>query len=83
MELYESINRIIDRLKEDYGYGVRIPHKLIPEDYLKKYHIGNLRKVNLPDGWRLMYTVQADRVMIVSVILEWLDHKAYERRFGY
>jgi len=82
-KLYDNINTAIDHLKADHGYGIRIPHNLIPKDYVKKHEIDNLRKVNLPDGWRLLYTVQADKVMIVSVILEWMDHKNYERRFGY
>lgn len=30
-----------------------------------------------------MYTVKEDPVEIISIILEWLDHKNYERRFGY
>lgn len=37
----------------------------------------------LPDAWRLIYTIKDDKVDILSVILEWLDHKNYERRFGY
>ena len=81
--LYENITHAIDRLKTDYAYGIRVPHNLIPHSYAAKYGVDNLRKVNLPDGWRLLYTVQADKVMIVSVILEWMDHKNYEKRFRY
>ena len=50
---------------------------------MKKYEINNLWKYNLPNGWRLIYTVKASSVEIVSIILEWSDHKSYERRFGY
>ena len=82
-KLYESINQAIDHLKEDYAYGLRVPHKLIPKGYVKRYGVDNIRKINLQQGWRILYTVKADRVMIVSVILEWLDHKNYERRFKY
>ncbi len=30
-----------------------------------------------------MYTIKKDNVVILSIILEWLDHKNYERRFKY
>jgi Txe/YoeB family toxin of Txe-Axe toxin-antitoxin module len=81
--LQEKINHAIDSLKNDPGYGIRIPHDRIPDFYKKKYGIDNLRKVNLPDGWRLLYTVKADKTGIISVIIEWLSHTEYERRFGY
>ena len=30
-----------------------------------------------------MYTIVKDEIRIVSVLLEWLDHKNYEKRFRY
>ena len=30
-----------------------------------------------------MYSVAGDGERVVVVILEWLSHKEYERRFGY
>ena len=47
------------------------------------YEIDNLWKYDLPRGWRLMYSVARDEVIVISIILEWLPHKEYERRFGY
>ncbi len=80
--LYEFINRAISDLKEDAFAGSQIQKKLIPKEYLK-YGIDNLWKYDLPNGWRLMYSVANDEVKIISILLEWLDHKNYERRFGY
>jgi hypothetical protein len=37
----------------------------------------------MPKGWRLVYTVVRDEVLVLSVILEWFDHKNYEKRFKY
>lgn len=82
-ELYGFINRAIDDLKKDPMCGIRIPKKQIPKEYIKKYNVDNLRKYNLPGAWRLIYTIKADEVMILSIILEWMTHKEYERRFGY
>ncbi|MFH0817452.1 MAG: hypothetical protein V1909_02345 [Candidatus Micrarchaeota archaeon] len=82
-ELYELINRAFDDLKKDPFVGTKIQTSLWPKEYVKKYEINNLWKYNLPNGWRLIYTVKASSVEIVSIILEWFDHKSYERRFGY
>jgi len=82
-KLFEFINRAIDDLKNDPTCGIRIPNKLIPKPYIQKYNVNNLWKYNLPDAWRLIYTIKGDSITIVSIILEWLDHKQYERRFKY
>ena len=82
-KLYEFLDRAFDDLKKDPFCGVKIPKKLWPKEYVKKYEIDNLWKYDLPNGWRLMYSVANDEVKIISILLEWLDHKNYERRFGY
>ncbi len=49
-----------------------------------KYKINNLWKYDLPNSWRLIYTLNPlNQVEILSVILEWFSHKDYERRFHY
>lgn len=82
-ELYKFINRAIDDLKINPTCGIKIPTKLWPKDYIVKYEITNLWKYDLPNGWRLIYTIEADEIRIMNIILEWFDHKEYERRFGY
>ncbi len=82
-ELYKFLKRAINDLKEDPTCGIAIPKRLIPKEYIKKHRIDNLWKYNLPNAWRLLYTIKGNEVMIVSVILEWLPHKEYERRFKY
>ncbi len=81
--LYEFLNRAFDDLKKDPFSGIKISKKLWPDDYVKKYEIDNLWKYDLPNGWRLIYTVRANQVTILTVVLEWFSHKDYERRFGY
>jgi Txe/YoeB family toxin of Txe-Axe toxin-antitoxin module len=82
-KLYKFIARAIEDLKRDPFVGISVPKKLIPKIYIKKYGVNNLWKYNLPEAWRLLYFVVGDQVKIVSIILEWLPHKEYERRFGY
>lgn len=78
-ELYNFITRAIEDLKKDPLCGTRIPKRLIP----KEYSVSALWKYDLPNAWRLIYTVVGNDVKIVSVILEWMTHKEYERRFNY
>jgi Txe/YoeB family toxin of Txe-Axe toxin-antitoxin module len=82
-QLYVFIDRAIDDLKEKPKCGIKIPKNYWPKDYVKTYKITNLWKYDLPNGWRLIYTIENDEVKIVSIILEWFNHKDYERRFGY
>jgi len=80
----KSIRRAINDLKQNAFCGVQIPKNLIPEIYIKKYGIINLWKYDLPNAWRLVYSItQENEIELISVILEWFDHKAYERRFHY
>ncbi len=82
-KLYEWINRAMDDLEENAFCGIQIQKKLIPKVYLDKYGIDNLWKYDMPRGWRLIYSVTNNEVNVLSIILEWMDHKDYERRFGY
>lgn len=82
-KLYEWINKALDNLEENPFCGIQIPKRLIPKIYIKKYMIDNLWKYNLPEGWRLIYSVTNNEVCILSIILEWMNHKEYERRFNY
>jgi len=82
-QLFVFIDRAIDDLKEKPDCGIKIPKSLWPQEYIQRYDITNLWKYDLPNGWRLVYTIETDEVMIVSIILEWFDHTEYERRFGY
>ena len=81
--LYKWIYNAINDLEENAFCGTQIPKKLIPKAYLEKYEITNLWKYDLPKGWRLIYSIANDEVCILTIILEWFDHKEYERRFHY
>jgi len=82
-QLYDFINRAVKDLKENPVCGIHIPKRFWPKEYVQKFNITSLWKYDLPSGWRLIYTLKSDEVMIISVILEWFNHKDYERRFKY
>jgi hypothetical protein len=78
----KALIRAIQNIKEDYQAGEYIPKNKVPESYLKKYGINNIRVYDLPFAWRLIYTVTgSSEVGIISVILDWMKHKDYERLF--
>ena len=82
-ELYFFLNQAFENLKKNAFSGIQIPKSQIPKEYLTKYEITNLWKYNLPNAWRIIYSVGKEGVQVLSIILEWLDYKEYERRFNY
>ena len=82
-EIKKFIKRAIEDIKLNAFCGIPIPKRLIPKLYIQDYDVKNLWKYDLPDGWRLIYTINSDKVKLLSIILEWFDHKEYERRFNY
>ena len=82
--LKKYIKRAIEDLKMNAFAGIKIPKRLFPKEYVQKYEIKNLWKYDLPQGWRLIYTIAREsEVELLSIILEFFNHKDYERRFGY
>ena len=63
--------------------GIQISKKLIPKVYFEKYGIDNLWKYDLPNAWRLLYSIKNGQICVLSIILEWMSHKEYEKRFKY
>jgi hypothetical protein len=63
--------------------GKHVQKRLIPKEYTVKYGVTNLWKLNLDAYWRLIYTLEGDRVKLYAIVLEVLDHKKYDRKFGY
>ena len=83
-EIKKYLKRAIKDIQENVFCGIQIPKKIIPNEYIKKYKINNLWKYDLPDGWRLIYSITTpNKVEIISVILDWFNHKDYERKFKY
>jgi len=82
--LKKSMIRAIKDLKQNAFSGIQIPKRLIPKVYIQKYDLNNLWKYDLPRGWRLLYTITAkNEVELISAILEWFNHKNYEKRMKY
>ena len=82
--LKKSIKKAIDNINKNVFCGDQIHKNLIPKEYIQKYKINNLWWYPLADNWRLVYSVVTpSKIEIVGVIIEYYNHKTYERRFGY
>ncbi len=82
--ILKSVNQKIELIKANPHYGDGIPKKLIPEEYIVKYEVKNLFRVELPNFWRMLYTLTAEgNIEIIAFVLDIIDHKAYDKKFGY
>ena len=83
-QLIKQLEKARKNLEENPFCGIQVPKKLIPKEYFQRYgKLDNLWKYNLPDAWRLVYTIKNNNIELLSILLEWMDHKEYERRFKY
>ena len=69
-------------LKEKPQFGDPIKKDLIPMQ-LKKSEIQNLYRVELSNYWRMLYTIEGNTVEIFLFVLNIVDHKEYNKLFGY
>lgn len=81
--LLNSILQKVSILKDNPEYGVHIPKDRIPKEYIKNYGVTNLWKVNLSGAWRMIYTVRGSELEIISLILDMMNHRDYEKKFKY
>jgi hypothetical protein len=81
--LLKIVNSGLDVLKGNMFAGQRIKRKKFPRYYVQKFGVNNLYKFSLDSRTRLIYTLVADESGVAVVVLEILDHKKYEERFGY
>ena len=83
-ELSKQLMKAKEDILENAFCGRSVLKKLIPRVYIKKYEIDNLWIYDLPSGWRLLYTITTpNKIEIISVVLNWMNHKDYERLFKF
>lgn len=81
--LYRIIKRGLDVLRENIEAGEKVEKRKWPKMYVRKYGITNLFRLDLDRNYRLTYTIIADGSKKIACVLEVMDHKTYNRRFGY
>lgn len=50
-----------------------------------KYGVTNLFRIELSNFWRMLYTLTNDEmeIEIIAFVLDIIDHKEYDKKFGY
>jgi len=83
--IFNAINKKVELIKNNPHYGNPISRKLIPQEYLDKYNIKNLFRVELPNFWRMLYTLTdgESEIEIIAFVLDIVDHSNYDKKFGY
>lgn len=80
--LINSIERTIVILKKNPQYGEPLAKSLIPNEF-KVLEIQNLYRVELSNYWRMLYTIEGDKIEILLFILSIANHKEYDKLLGY
>ena len=81
--LLNAINRIFDIIANNPFYGENAKKDLIPKEYRQKYNADNLFIVDLPDYWRMIYTLESDEIEVIAFVLDIIDHDEYNKKFGF
>ena len=81
--LKDQLEKALCDIEKNPFCGIQIPKKLIPKEYIQKYKVKNIWKYNLPGAWRLTYSIEGGTAIVIAIILDWMDHKTYERKFKY
>jgi hypothetical protein len=81
--LLNSIKQKIEILKANPEYGTHIQKDRIPKEYIRDYDVNNLWKVDLSGAWRMIYTIRGSEIEIISLILDIMNHRDYEKKFRY
>lgn len=81
--LMKIVDKGIAKIATKITAGKKVPRKLWPKEYIKKYGITNLWKLKLDSNWRMLYTIVGDQVELIGIVLDVMDHKKYDRKFGY
>lgn len=79
-----AVQEVIDNLKKDHNIGEHIKKRDIPRYYIKKHNIPVLYLVDLPQWWRLTYSIMEFEVKneLSCLMLELMNHDQYNKRFG-
>jgi len=82
--ILNAINNKKELIKSNIHYGNPIAKNLIPKEYIDEFGITNLFRVELPAFWRMLYTLtNNEEIEIIAFVLDIIDHKDYNRKFGY
>ena len=81
-----ALDKKFELVKSNPHYGYPISKNiLVHTEYPVESGVNNLFRVELPNYWRMLYTLKNDEseTNITCVVLDVIDHKEYNKMFGY
>jgi len=83
--ILNALKKKIEIIKSNPHYGDPIAKSLIPKEYINKFKISNLFRVELPDYWRMLYTLKdgETKIQIIAFVIDILNHPTYNKKFKY
>jgi Txe/YoeB family toxin of Txe-Axe toxin-antitoxin module len=81
--LQSAILRMIELITSNPFYGENAKKALIPRAYVNQYDVTNIFIADLPDYWRLIYTLESDEIQIIAFVLDIFDPEEYNKKFGF
>ena len=79
IRLLKAIKQKTELIKENPLYGNNIPKKQIP----KTLGVSNLFRVELTGYWRMLYSLEGNKIEIIAFVLYIIDHPTYDKLLGY
>jgi hypothetical protein len=81
--ILKSVRKKLDIIRNKPYYGDQVKKDQIPSYYVDKYKVTNLFRVELPQFWRMLYSVGKSEIEVIALVIDICDHKLYDKRFGY
>lgn len=83
--ILKSLIKKKDILKIDRHYGDPISKDKFPKKYVELFNIKNLFRVELPNYWRMLYTLtnNGEDIEIICFVLDIVPHDDYNKLFKY
>jgi len=81
--LWRIIENGLDVLRANMLAGEKVERRKWPREYVRQYGIRNLFRFDLDRNHRLTYTIVAEEMRKVVCVIEVMDHRTYNQRFGY
>lgn len=81
--VYKELERAFMSISTNEFHGRQVKKKLIPKELIKKHEINNLWIYNLSSDWRLLYSLVNEEIQVLAIVLDWMDHKDYEKLFNF
>jgi hypothetical protein len=80
----KALIKAIKDIQENCYCGRNVKKNLIPRIFIEKHGLNNLWIYNLPSAWRMLYSLtNSGNVELIAVVLDWMNHKDYERLFKF